>query len=296
MFDIRTYRKAHTVAEAVALLTADPAARPLAGGTDILVRLRELHAGYDNLVDIHDLPELKGISILADQTLRLGAGVSFSDILHSEPVQRCAPLLAEAAASVAGPQIRSMGTLGGNICNGAVSADMVPPLLVLDAELRIAGPSGTDSEPVTLRSVPVRDFHSGPGAVALHRGEVLLYVDIPSVSWQGLGTYYVKYAMREAMDIATINCACGLRVQEGLCTDVRIAFGVAAPTPVRCPHAEAAVLGKPPTQATWQAASHAVTHDVRPRDSWRAAADFRLHIIRTLLQRVLAEASGRVKA
>lgn len=121
MFDIACYYKAHSVAEAVALRQADPEARLLAGGTDVMIQLHHLNAAYRHIVDIHDLPELKGVSELADGAIRIGSGTTFTELIENELVQRRLPMLAEAAATIAGPQIRNVATYGGNICNGATS-------------------------------------------------------------------------------------------------------------------------------------------------------------------------------
>lgn len=286
MFDIQKYEKADNVADAVRLLAADPDARLLAGGTDVLIKLREFDARYGNLVDIHDLPELTGITLLADGTVRVGSGATFTSIAESEVVRTRLPGLAEAAASVAGPQIRNVGTIGGNLCNGAVSADTCAPVLALAGNLRILGRDGE-------RVIPAQGFHTGPGKVALQPGDVLLSVEFPQATWQGWGSAYTKYAMREAMDIATIGCAAAIHIQNGLIADLRLAFAVAAPTPVRCPTAEKAAVGKSLTADTLKAVAEAVEADVAPRTSWRATKDFRLHIIRTLAERVLRNAAAR---
>ncbi|MGL5178822.1 MAG: FAD binding domain-containing protein, partial [Aeromonas veronii] len=110
MFDIARYYKAHSVAEAVALRQADPEARLLAGGTDVMIQLHHLNAAYRHIVDIHDLPELKGVSELADGSIRIGSGTTFTELIENELVQRRLPMLAEAAATIAGPQIRNVAT------------------------------------------------------------------------------------------------------------------------------------------------------------------------------------------
>ncbi len=138
MFDIARYYKAHSVAEAVALRQADPEARLLAGGTDVMIQLHHLNAAYRHIVDIHDLPELKGVSELPDGAIRIGSGTTFTEIIENELVKRRLPMLAEAAATIAGPQIRNVATYGGNICNGATSADSAAPTVALEAELEIA--------------------------------------------------------------------------------------------------------------------------------------------------------------
>lgn len=286
MFDMKKYEKARDVADAVRLLVADPEARLLAGGTDVLIKLREFDAKYANLVDIHGLPELTGIEVLANGTLRVGSGATFTAIAESEEVKERVPALTEAAASVAGPQVRNVGTMGGNLCNGAVSADTCAPVLALAGSLRIMGVDGE-------RVVPALGFHTGPGKVALQPGDVLLSVDFPAETWRGWGSAYTKYAMREAMDIATIGCAAAVCVKGGKIEDVRLAYAVAAPTPVRCAEAEKAAIGKPLNDETLKAVAEAVEADVAPRTSWRATKDFRLHIIRTLAVRVIREAASR---
>ncbi|MEG1610277.1 MAG: xanthine dehydrogenase FAD-binding subunit XdhB [Bilophila sp.] len=288
MFAIQKYQKATTVHEAVAMLAADPQARLLAGGTDVLIKLRDFEAGFDNLVDIHDLAQLKPISRETDGTIRIGSGATFTQIMESPLVQACIPLLGEAAASVAGPQIRNVGTLGGNLCNGAVSADTCAPVLAQNGWLRLLGPEG-------VRTIPALGFHTGPGTVDLQRGELLLCVDFRPEDWEGWGTSYHKYAMREAMDIATIGCAAALRLdplQRGTIAELRLAYAVAAPIPVRCATAEAVAVGKSvlphDLPATLSAIADAALADVTPRSSWRATKEFRIHIIHTLAKRVVA--------
>lgn len=121
MFDIARYYKAHSVAEAVALRQADPEARLLAGGTDVMIQLHHLNAAYRHIVDIHDLPELKGVCELPDGSIRIGSGTTFTEIIENELVQRRLPMLAEAAATIAGPQIATSPPMA------AISA-MAPPV------------------------------------------------------------------------------------------------------------------------------------------------------------------------
>ena len=294
MFAIESYHRAASAAEAVQLLCEHEGTRLISGGTDVLIKLRELDKAYAHLVDIHELAELKGISLLPDGTLRVGAGTTFSELMASPLARQHVPMLCEAAATVAGPQVRNVGTIGGNLCNGAVSADTCAPVLAYDAQLRILGPEGE-------RTVPALGFHTGPGKVALGRGDVLLSVDVRRQDWAGFGAHYHKYAMREAMDIATVGCAGALRLEEGRIAAVRLACSVAAPVPVCCPAAEAALLGSPVEGAAFAEAlgrmAVAVEADVRPRSSWRASKDFRLHIIRTVAARVITvaaeQAAGR---
>ncbi|VTR30839.1 Nicotinate dehydrogenase FAD-subunit [Serratia fonticola] len=125
---MHTYYRATSIDDAVRQLRRDPQARLIAGGTDVLIQLHHINGKYRHLVDIHGLNELNGIKLLPDGTLRIGSGTTFSQIIDSPLVQRHIPILAEAAATIAGPQVRNMATLGGNICNGATSADSASPL------------------------------------------------------------------------------------------------------------------------------------------------------------------------
>ncbi len=284
MFDIQSYHKAESVQDAIRLLAADPQARLIAGGTDVLIKLREFE-GFRRLVDIHDLPELNTITKESAGTIRVGSGATFTELEESPIIRECLPALGESAASVAGPQIRNVGTLGGNLCNGAVSADTCAPVLALNGWLNLLGPDGA-------RTIPALGFHTGPGRVALKPAEVLLSVEFRPEDWTGWGTAYHKYAMREAMDIATIGCAAAVRLEGTTIAGIRLSYSVSAPIPVRCPAAEAAALGRSATPedlpATLAAIRHAVEADVNPRSSWRANRDFRMHIIRTLAERVIA--------
>lgn len=300
MFAIERYDAPASLAEALALLKQFPHAVPVAGGTDVLVKLRE-SMEPTHLVDIAALPELQVETREADGTIRLGAGLCFSQLIRSPLVVDSLPVLAEAADSVAGPQIRNMGTLGGNICNGAVSADTVAPLLVLDAELVLAGLDG-------VRCVPLLGFHRGPGKVALRAGELLIEVRIApqhvkAEPGSGIGMAWHKYAMRAAMDIATVGCAACAKVEGDSLSWLKLAFSVAAPTPVRCLTVEAAVKGisvhdlardgTGGMARVMDVIDKTVLTDVAPRTSWRASAEFREQIIRTLAQRVSALALER---
>ena len=283
MFAFEKYQRAASVAEAVDMLARDPLSIVLAGGTDALVRLREGHREYANVVDVNSIAELREIADDGD-AVRIGAGATFTSIIQSDIIAEHVPALAEAAGWVAGPQIRNVGTVGGNICNGSVCADSVSALLVLDAHLDLVGPEGE-------RVTPLRGFHLGPGKVELRTGELLRSIRIMKPE-PALGAAYVKYSMRQAMDIATIGCGAALKVVNGAATDLRLAFTVAAPTPVRCPEAEKAAEGLPLDEAM-DAVCEAVVSDVTPRTSWRADKDFRLHIIKTLARRMMTKAAQR---
>ncbi len=154
MYDLDSYLKASTVEEAIALLAQNPQAIPIAGGTDVLVRLHQRHPDYRHLVDIHDVAELKSIIMEPDGSIVIGSGATFTDLMEAGIITTHIPVLAEGASWVGGPQVRNMATVGGNISNGAPSADSAAPLLVLNAVVVLKGPQG-------VRQLPLHEFYQG---------------------------------------------------------------------------------------------------------------------------------------
>ncbi|MTV49187.1 xanthine dehydrogenase FAD-binding subunit XdhB [Heliobacillus mobilis] len=284
MYDIARYEEARTVDEAVALLAANPNARIIAGGTDVLIRIREGHQPSAELVGIRHIEELSKIELLSDGTLSIGAAATFSRVSKHSLITHLVPALGEAVETVGGPQIRRVATIGGNVCNGATSADSASTLFAFDAVLQIQGPEG-------VRLVPIREFYRGPGKVHLSQTEVLTAILISPENYNGFGGHYIKYAMRKAMDIATLGCSVNCKVGAGnIVEKARLAFGVAAPTPIRCPGAEALVEGKPFNAALADEFGKAAAAEINPRTSWRASREFRLHLAEELSKQALVQA------
>lgn len=167
MFDFASYHRAATLADAINLLADNPQAKLLAGGTDVLIQLHHHNDRYRHIVDIHNLAELRGITLAEDGSLRIGSATTFTQLIEDPITQRHLPALCAAATSIAGPQIRNVATYGGNICNGATSADSATPTLIYDAKLEIHSPRG-------VRFVPINGFHTGPGKVSLEHDEILV--------------------------------------------------------------------------------------------------------------------------
>jgi xanthine dehydrogenase FAD-binding subunit len=282
MFDIAGYHKAHTIQEAIVLLAENPGAIPIAGGTDVLVRLRKGDLTACHLVDIHDMPELKGVT-LADGAIVIGAATTFTEVTEDAIVRSHIPVLAEGAASVGGPQVRNMGTVGGNICNGAPSADTAAPLLVLNAVVKLHGPGGA-------REVPLSEFYRGPGTVDKRPDEIVTSLCIAAAEYHGWSACYHKYSMRGAMDIATIGCAAACTLDGDRVAELRLAYTVAGPTPLRCWKTEEKARGAVADASLLATIRQSVLSDLAPRDSWRASKAFREQIITTLAERVTREA------
>lgn len=282
MYDIENYYNAKSVEEAAALLRKHPDTRIISGGSDVLIKIREGKMAGTSLVCIRDIKEIQGVSKKDNGDIYIGAGTTFSHITNDPVIQECIPVLGEAVDQVGGPQIRNIGTIGGNICNGAVSADSAPTVFSLNALLRIEDGNGG-------RTVPVKEFYLGPGRVDLKRGEILTHVIIPAEEYQGYRGHYIKYSMRKAMDIATLSCSVVSRVnmEKNILEDVRITFGVAAPVPFRCEKTEAALKGMSVSEELYQTIEESVRQEISPRDSWRASREFRLQIGGEIAKRAL---------
>lgn len=282
MYDIKALYEAESAEHAVRLLIEHPEAQIIAGGSDVLVQMREGRRAGKELVSIYGIDALRGVSYEADGAIRIGSLTSFSHITRDPIIQKHINVLGEAVNMVGGPQIRNIGTIGGNTCNGVTSADSASTLHAWDAIVEILGPEG-------IRRIPIHDFYIKAGTVDLRPGELQTALIIPKAAYEGYYGHYIKYAMRNAMDIATTGCSVNVKLSpdKKIMEDVRIAYGVAGPVPMRAPQAEEAAKGKPAEETYVKAFAQAVLEDIRPRDSWRASKAFRQHIAVVLAERAL---------
>ena len=260
MYDMKALYEAHSVEEAVRLRLEHPEAQIIAGGTDVLVQMREGRRAGKELISIQKVDEIRGICMDEQENIR------------------------------GGPQIRNAGTIGGNTCNGVTSADSASTLHAWEAIIELTGVNGK-------RYLPIKDFYIKAGTVDINvaEGEIQTAVLIPKASWENTKGFYIKYGMRNAMEIATTGCSVNVRLSEDKKTfdRVRIAYGVAGPVPMRAPSAEAVVNGQPVTMENVEAFSRAVLEDINPRDSWRASKAFRKHIAVEMAKRALIESVKR---
>lgn len=284
MYDLKALYEAESVEHAVALLMEHPEAQIIAGGSDVLVQMREGKRAGKELVSIYGIDAMRGVSFEEDGAIRIGSLTSFSHITKDPIIQKYINVLGEAVDMVGGPQIRNIGTIGGNTCNGVTSADSASTLHACDAVVEITGPEG-------VRRIPIHDFYIKAGKVDLRPGELQTAIIIPKEAYEGYFGHYIKYAMRNAMDIATTGCSVNVKLSEDkkIILDARIAYGVAGPVPMRAPSAEAKIRGKETSRAAIKEFAQAVLEDINPRDSWRAAKDFREHIATVLAERALCE-------
>lgn len=295
MYDIENYYQAESAADAIKALEEREAAMVISGGSDVLIQIREgRHAGC-SLVSIHGIQELMGISMAEDGTLFIGPATVFSHITNNELIRNYIPVLGEAVDKVGGPQVRNIGTIGGNVCNGVTSADSASTLFAYDACLELTGPEG-------VREVSIHDFYTGPGKTVRNRCELLTAIKIRKESYEGYQGHYIKYGKRNAMEIATLGCSVNVKLAEDkqAADDVRIAFGVAGPTPLRCTNTENMAKGRKLDSSLLEDMGKEVLKEVNPRSSWRASREFRLQLIEELSKRAFTQAvlngGGRIDA
>ena len=290
MYDIEDIYEAESPAHAVELLRQYPEAKIIAGGSDLLIKIREGKLAGCTLISIHKIEALRGVSLDAEGAIRIGALTSFSHVAEDPVIQRHIPVLAEAVLTVGGPQLRNIGTIGVNVCNGVTSADSASTLLAFDAVMEYLGPQGT-------RLLPIAEHYVGAGKTALARDEILQAIVIPQASYENCFGCYIKYAMRGALDIATLGCSANIRLKDGATVQtigrLRLAYGVAGPVPLRVPGAEQAAEGRPANAETAAVAARAALNDINPRTSWRAVKEFRLHLAEELAKRAIAESLKR---
>ena len=285
MYDIGKFYQAADVEDAVRALVEDPEAVVISGGSDVLIKIREGKLAGCSLVSIHGIKELEGIRMEEDGTIVIGPATTFSHLTNNDIIQKHIPMLGDAVDMAGGPQLRNIGTIGGNVCNGVTSADSASSLCCLDAVLVLEGPDG-------VREVPISQWYTGPGRTVRNHDEVLTAIRIKKENYQGYGGQYIKYGKRNAMEIATLGCAVSVKLTEDKkhIQDLRLAYGVAAPTPIRCHTTEEAVKGMETGEALAQAVGKGALEEVNPRSSWRASKEFRLQLVEELGRRAVKQA------
>lgn len=280
MYSINKIYEPKSLQEALEVYNDKPNLVIIAGGTDVLIKLRAGKLKDIELLSINNLKELNKITYEKDGTIIIGAMTTFTDIFRSEIINKYIPILAEASVSMGGPQIRNTATIGGNLCNGAVSADSAPSLLTLNALLKIESLN-------SKRLLPITEFYEAPGKVKLNKGEILTEIIIKKEDYENLHGKYIKFSNRKAMDIAMLSVAVIGGINNNKFTKLRIALGVSAPTPIRCFKAEEYALYKEINEEVIKEIAKLTLEEARPRDSWRASKDYRLHLIKVLTYRAL---------
>ena len=282
------YESPRTIADAVALLAAHgDKARPLSGGTDLVIQLRAGVRRPEYVVDIKHIPEMTRISFSMQHGLHLGAAVSCIEIHENADMRRYYPGLTEAAHLIGSLQIQSRATVGGNLCNGSPAGDSTPALIALGAKARIVGPKGE-------RIVPVDTFITGPARTVLQPGELLieLLIDAPA---RHSSDAYLRFIPRNEMDIAVVGVGASVTLDGDKVKAARIGLGAVAATPLLASKAADALIGKKLDDASLEVAGRVASETCKPIDDMRGTAEFRLHIAGVLTRRALTIAAERAK-
>lgn len=276
------YRKPRSLAEALRMLKSRRGESViLAGGTDLIPQMKTGLVFPSAVIDVKNIPELNRLEWARTGGLHIGAAVPLAILVAFPALQGKYGILAQACSVIGSMQIRNRGTVGGNICNAAPSADSAPALLCLGAKAIVASGSGT-------RKIDLDEFFTGPGKTVIGSRELLVEIEIPTPPTRSAGCY-MRHTLRKEMDIAAAGVGSFLTLAPGgeKLKEARIALGAVAPTPMRAYGAEAMLTGRVPTQKTIEEAAEAAAEEARPITDIRASAEYRRELVKVLARRTL---------
>jgi carbon-monoxide dehydrogenase medium subunit len=272
-----------TVHEAVAaLVKGGRDTRVMAGGTDLIVKIRHRMLFPKCIVNLKRIAGLDAITDDKKNGLTIGATALLADVAAHKGIRRHYPTVAEAAGATANVQVRNMGTVVGNLCNASPSADNAPTLMAMAATVDIAGPTGS-------RSVLLDQFFQGPGITALKAGEIVTAVRVPPPV-AGSGTAYHSLSQRGKLDCSAVGVGTMVILNGGHCTDARIIVGACAPVPMRTRAAEKMLIGKKMTDTLIRQAAQKASEETSPITDVRASAPYRWKMVSVLTIRALTDA------
>jgi CO/xanthine dehydrogenase FAD-binding subunit len=274
------YVEPRTLREAVRLLVKyKKEAKLLAGGTDLMIGMKDGTVRPKYLINLKKIKGLDRISYSKKEGLSIGSLVTWRNILSSKPIDQSYPILREAASLIGCPQIRNMGTIGGNICHGSPAADSAPVLMVYGAQCVVAGIGRG-------RVVPIEEIFTGVQKISLKQGEILTGLRIPTPDPKSKGCY-IKFSPRKAMDLPIVGVAVLLRTIDGRFGDVKIALGAVAATPIRAIGAERFLLGNPISDELIREAAVGASNESKPITDVRASREYRLGLVEELTYRAI---------
>lgn len=255
----------------------------LAGGTDLIVKMRSGKAAPGALIDVKGIEQLHGIKKTKTQ-ITIGPLITLAEIAESDVLKKVLPVLPETALQMASPQVRNRGTVGGNLCNAAPSADMAPPLIVLGAKVKIVTKQGT-------KTIKLEDFFTGPGETVVS-GKGLLTAIVVPVPKKGEKVGYQTLTLREAMDLSIVSAAAMVRRERGKVKEAKIALGAVAPVPMRAAKAEKILIGTKGTSEDVAKAAAAAVAGCAPIGDVRASQNYRRDMVEVVVRRVFEEVLG----
>ncbi|MFH0787732.1 MAG: FAD binding domain-containing protein [Pseudomonadota bacterium] len=285
------YLQPKSIDEAISLLESHgEKAKVIAGGTDVIVKIKEKKIAPHYLISLRRLSALAYIQRDPEGILRIGALTTHRMLERSPLIQKHYPGLFDAVEQIGSVQIRNVATIGGNICNAVPSADGVIPLLTLGAHLTLVGPKGK-------RSLPLKSFFLGPGQTLMDHGEILTEFFIPPLLPRTSGAY-IKHTRREAMELPILGVGMVLSLAEDhkTCLKVRIGLGVAAPTPIRASLSEDYLTGKEVTIQTLSETGKVAAKETKMRDSIRGQAWYRKEMVPVLINRLGLKCLERINS
>jgi CO/xanthine dehydrogenase FAD-binding subunit len=284
------YLAPKTVKECIVLLSQyGQKAKVIAGGTDLISQMKWGEIKPDYIISLSQIPNLDEIQFSSTTGLKLGALIKIGEIERSEIIRKHYPILTQAASVLGSVEIRNRGTVGGNLCNAAPSADMAPSLLVLGARVVIVSQNGE-------KIIPLEDFFVGPGKTILSNHEFLVRLEVPPMKPNSFGKY-IKIGIRKTMDIAVVGVAALITLdhKNNTCEEARLGLGAVAPTPIRAKQAEEVLKGKKLNEEVIKLAAETASNEASPLTDVRASDRYRRDVIRALTRRAIRQALNKIK-
>ena len=284
------FEKPKTIEEAVKLLSESGGeAKPLAGGTDLIVQLRvgDPRVNAKVVVDVKSIPELNELSYSADGGLTVGAAVECYKIYNDENVKKHYPAILDSATLIGGTQIQGRASLGGNLCNAAPSGDSIPNMVAHGAVATVVGPKGT-------RQIAGEDVCTGPRQTSIADDELLISINFPS-NGPGFGANYIRFIPRNEMDIAVAGVGASVTIEDGKFATGRVCLASVAPTPLYVKEAGEALVGKSVGDEAIQEAADLAKGAAKPISDMRGTAEYRKHLCEVLTRRALNTAVERAQ-
>jgi len=283
------YHKPSSIQEACNILLNSPDGAALAGGTDLLVEIKQGLRYHQDIVSLTAITDLKSIYQNAG-SLFVGAGATHNEVLSSLDIKTLFPAISEAASTIGTDQIRNTGTIGGNLCTGASCCDMAPILMALNASVEISSSDNT-------RTLPLNEFFVFHKETRIQKGEILTKIIIP-IKEEGTGACFEKFGLREAASISVASVAVAIEIKNGISVNSRVVIGAVAPTPRICIEASDIITGKKESELSMDSsilklAGEAAAAESLPVDDIRGKSDYRRHLIKVLTKRAVVKAISR---
>ena len=282
------YLEPETIEETLAMLSRYRGkSKIIAGGTDLILQIRNKAIHPEYVIDITRIPDLDGMTLDDQQGLRLGALTTIRALEISVELQKNYPIISQAAGQLGSVAIRNIATLGGNLCNALPSAETAQVLVALSAQVRSIGPGGE-------RVLPLEDFFMGVGETLLKPDELLLEIIVPRMEPHSFGTY-IKHSARGSIDLAIVNITVVVTMEpdKKICRDARIVLGAVAPTPLRARKAEDVLKGEKIGASLIERAAQVASEEARPRSaSIRGSSEYKKEMVKVLTVRAIREVTA----